>query len=145
MLRVRLQEVSPIGVIAPLKLVGFLLPENAIQVVRGGTLTLHVLVYEETDPDALVDITLATLHFTVKEGISEKHPPRIYKVSTDPMQIDVHKPRHGEAKVMIASADTKTLEPRSHVYDLWLFLGGGRYPLISQGVFEVLPNIAVLP
>lgn len=120
-----------------------LLPVNAVSVIRGSSKTLELTVTDDTDK--VVDLTGATLYFSVKTLIEDSHP-LFQKRSTNVSEIEITKPRDGVARIYLSPADTQTLDPKEYVFDVWVVLASGkRYPVIEPSVFVVRPGVTILP
>jgi len=122
-----------------------LLPENAVEIVRGTSKTLELTIYDDDlEKPEPVDITGATLIFTVKHRV-EDAVPLIQKKSTDSAQIVLIAPREGRARIYLVPADTQNLEPKPYVFDVWLILTGKRYAVVAPSIFEVHAGVTLLP
>ncbi len=121
----------------------YLLPENALEVVKGSSRTLPLQV---TDPvtGAAVNLTSSTIYFTVKRKLSDTIP-LIQKTTTLSSEIALTLPREGEAEIYLLPADTGRLDAGSYLFDVWVILADGtRHPVIPPSSFEVQPSVTVL-
>jgi hypothetical protein len=125
-----------------------LAPENAIFITRGSAKTLALTV---TDPDSdpkdptPIDLTDARVVMSVKVK-AEDRDPLIFKSSDDPDQVLITQPREGVAKIFLVPSDTKNLDIRAYVFDVWVVLSNGKpYPVVPPSVFEVEAGVTVLP
>ena len=119
-----------------------LLPENAIEVVRGQSKTLKLTVKDKAG--VVVDLTGSTIYFTVKEKLTDPKP-LIQKLSTNIAEIEVPNPVDGTANIFIVPDDTRSLGRGKYVYDLWIVLSTGeRNPLIKPSTFEVTLGATVI-
>ena len=118
-------------------------PENLISVIRGTSKTFEL---EITDDDgAVVDLTGATLYFTVKAKLEDTNP-LIQKKSSDALEIDIYDPRGGKAKIYLNPSDTQTLALKPHIFDVWVVLSSGkRYVVVGPSTFELKPAGTVIP
>jgi len=120
-----------------------LLPENALQVIKGASRTLQLTVTDTCGKP--LDITGARVLMTVKERIEDRNP-LIYKTSDTSAQIVITVPRHGIAEIYLIPADTIHLAVKDYVFDVWLILSDGkRLPVVLPSVFEVQAGVTVLP
>lgn len=113
-----------------------LLPENSVRVIRGTSKTLKLTVSDlreesivscgctPTTPPPL-DLTGATLHFTVKKEISDRLPV-IKKSSLISSEIEIVNAKSGIAKINLNPSDTQDLEPNFYVFDVWVVLSNGK-------------------
>lgn len=120
-----------------------LVPENSINIIRGTTKTLQLKV---SQPDGnYYDLTGGKLVFTVKNGTYEDLP-LLQKLTTDPAQGSITKPREGLAEFYLVPGDTNGLDPRSYVFDVWLITATGeRYAVVAESVFTVAAGVTYLP
>jgi hypothetical protein len=123
--------------------VSILYPENAISIIRGSSKTLKLTVTDEND--AVVNLTGATIYFSVKVG--ERDPqPLFQKSSLNPAQAEITTPREGVALIYLQPSDTQSLDPHEYVFDVWTVLANGkRYPVVKPSVFEVKPGVSLIP
>lgn len=120
-----------------------LFPENAVVIIRGSSKTLKLSVKDEND--AFVNLTGATIYFTVK--VSERDAqPLFQKSSSNPAQIEITTPREGVALIYLQPSDTQNLDPHEYVFDVWAILSNGkRYPVVKPSVFKVDPGVSFIP
>lgn len=96
-----------------------------INMIRGDTLTLRLTV---TDDDGeLFDLTGSTLHFRVKDKVTDADPADIIKSSASAAEIEILTPQtditnKGRADIKLTPADTESLAPGNYVYDVWIVL-----------------------
>ena len=122
---------------------GMMDPDSTILVARGETKTLRLTITQEGGTP--LDLTSATLYMTVKRFMDDKSI-LIAKVSTNPLQISITRPKHGEAEIYLVSSDTRALAPTDYVYDIWVVLPGDkRYPVILPGQLTVEASITTFP
>jgi len=124
-------------------------PKNALSIYKGESKTL-ILTIEKPDPDNLgscipVDITGATVYFTVKEK-PEATEVFIRKTSATVTEVELTDPRGGIAKIFLAPADTINMDPRrSYVFDVWVTLSSGdQYPVVKPSTFKVLQGVTTI-
>ena len=126
-----------------------LAPENAITVTRGAAKTFGLTVTDaETDPcnPKPFDLTNCQRVVMTVKVKAEDREPVIFKTSEDPSQIEITHPRDGLAKIYLVPLDTKNLDAKDYVFDVWVVLSNGKpYPVIPPSVFEVIAGVTVLP
>ena len=116
---------------------------NLISVIRGSSKAFEITVTD--DQDEPVDLTGATMYFTVKRDISEPLPT-VRKSSADPTQILIAAPRTGVAKLFLVPGDTHGKSIGGYVFDVWVILvDGRRIPVIPPSQFEVEQGVTVVP
>ena len=127
----------------------FLLPENAITVLRGQSRTIGLTV-KEPDPDSpcqkyrLMNLTGCTLYFSVKAAVGDQYP-LIFKSSGNPAEIDIIKPREGRALIYLTHLDTD-IDPKEYVFDVWVKLvTGKRNPVIWPSTLKVELGVTKIP
>lgn len=110
-------------------------PENAITLLRGVTKTLRLTIQDEDgDP---VDLTAATIYFTVKRKIGDELP-LFQKISTSPTQAEITDAKGGVAKIYIYPGDTQGRDPGEYVFDIWLVTGTGKqFAVVPPSIFEI--------
>ncbi len=120
----------------------FLLPANSLSVIRGASKTYQLTVTDENG--ASINLTGATVYFTVKKTIQDTEP-LIQKKSTDITQINIVSPRAGIAQIFLKPADTATRDVGDYVFDVWVVLTTGkRYPVVPPTTFEIVSGVTVL-
>jgi hypothetical protein len=119
-----------------------LLPENAIEIIRGTSKTLELLVVDEDG--VAVDLTNGAIVFSVKKRTDDVLP-LIQKKSTVPAEAEIVAPREGRARIYLIPADTQNLEVMPYVFDCWLLLTGKRYAVVPPSTFLVLAGVTFLP
>jgi hypothetical protein len=127
--------------------VSLLFPENSIEIHRGQSKTLSLTVSEmlEDGTSKPVDLTGATVYFSVKVSETDQQP-LFQKISTSPSQIEITTPRLGKVRIYLEPADTKTLDPHEYKFDIWAVLASGkRYPVVPPSTFLVKPGVTRLP
>lgn len=118
-------------------------PASTILVAKGETKILKLTVTQEDNSP--LDLTGAVLYMTVKR-FQEDATIIFTKRSTDPLQIAITRPRHGEAEIYILSGDTRGLSAVDYVYDIWVVLTGDRrYPVILPGLLTITQPITTIP
>lgn len=121
----------------------YLLPENALEVVKGSSRTLPL---EVTDPvtGLAVNLTSSSIYFTVKRKLSDAIP-LIQKTTTLNTEIALTAPRLGQAEIYLLPADTVRMDIGSYLFDVWVILADGkRHPVVPPSSFEVKPSVTVL-
>lgn len=120
-----------------------LYPENAIVIIRGSSKTLKLVVSDENG--GLVNLTGATIYFSVKVGARDPQP-LFQKSSNTPTQAEITVPREGVALIYLQPSDTQNLDPHEYVFDVWVILSNGkRYPVVKPSVFAVQPGVSFIP
>ena len=125
-----------------------LLPDNAIEIYQGSSMSLLLTVKRPSDdnPNTLVwfDLTGATIYFTVKKYVGDSEA-LIHKNSLTAAYAEITDARGGLAKVYLSPGDTATLNAGDYEYDAWVVLSSGkRYPVIHKSIFRVLPSVTRL-
>jgi hypothetical protein len=120
-----------------------LYPKNAITIIRGSSKTLKLTVSDENN--ALVNLTGATIYFSVKVSDRDSHP--LFQKSTlNPAQAEITVPREGVALIYLQPSDTQNLDPHEYLFDVWAILANGkRYPVVQPSIFAVQPGISFIP
>jgi hypothetical protein len=124
-----------------------LLPENAVSIYRGVSKTLKLTVAQtDDDGDAVpVDLTGASVYFTVKKELKDTIPV-IRKSTAQITEVEVTDPKAGEAAIYLNPVDTQTLEPGQYLFDVLVVLASGkRYIVVKVSIFEVLAGVTVIP
>ena len=117
--------------------------ENSIEMYKGTSKTFVLSVVDENN--VIVDLTGATIYFTVKDGIGEVNP-LVQKKSSNALEIDIFDPRGGKAKIYLSPSDTQALALKPRVFDVWVVLSSGkRYVVIPPSDFVLKPPVTVLP
>lgn len=118
-------------------------PTVKMEIIKGASKTLEVTV---VDKDGVaVDITSATIYFTVKES-TDATETKIAKTTAVPSQISITDPTNGKFRVYLVPSDTSTLEVMTYVCDIWVVPTSGKhYPIISPSEFEVKPRVTDVP
>lgn len=121
----------------------YLLPENALEVVKGSSRTLPLVVTDPSTGEA-VNLTSSMIYFTVKRKISDPIP-LIQKTTTLSSEIALTAPREGKAEIYLLPSDTIRLDAGSYLFDVWVILADGkRHPVVPPSSFEVRPSVTVL-
>jgi len=127
-----------------------LLPENAIEVIRGETKTLRLTV-QQKDPTGEkswipVDLTDSVIYFTVKKE-AEHRETLIAKRSSVVGEAEITNPRGGVAEIYLIPSDTDCLDATDYVYDVWVYYTATakRYPVVTPSVFRVVPGVTRIP
>lgn len=112
-----------------------------ISMIRGDTLTLRLTV---TDDDSeLFDLTGSTLHFRVKQKVTDADPALIIKSSALATEIEILLPqtditKKGRADIKLGPSDTDSLTPGNYVYDVWIVLStGAEHVVIKPSRFRI--------
>ncbi len=98
-----------------------------------------------TDNDKdLVDLTGATLWFTVKENFDETDANAEFQLCSDtPSEIEIldQVSNLGKAEIHISSTDTDGLQVKTYYYDVQIKTSAGKVYTISEGEFIVKPDV----
>jgi hypothetical protein len=125
-------------------MVSILAPTNALTVIRGSSKTLQLTV-KDSDTNEAVDLTGATVYFTVKSAIGDEQS-LIQKISTNVAQIELTAPREGKASIKLVPADTMTKDPGSYTFDVWAVLASGvRIVPVPPTTLEIEQSVTVIP
>jgi hypothetical protein len=120
----------------------FLQPQNAVTVIRGSSLTIQVDV--KTTTCKPVDLTGTRMVMTVKDGTDDT-VVLFQKTSDVSTQITFSNVKGGIAFIFITPADTKHLEIKPYVYDVWLILPTGQqYPVVPPSTFDLQAGVTAL-
>lgn len=121
----------------------YLQPENSLSIVRGTTKTV-LLTVRSADGTA-TNLTGGKLVLTVKEALYDDLP-LIQKLTTDPAQAVITKPREGLVEFYFVPADTQGLVPKAYLFDVWFITEtGDRYAVVPPTQFLVQAGITYLP
>lgn len=119
-----------------------LLPANSVTVIRGSSKTIEVEVLNGSGKP--VDLTGSKMYLTVKQAVTDTLP-LILKTTDFPSQAELVAPRQGRARFYISYNDTRGLQARQYVFDIWAVLADGkRYSVISPTIFDVQAGVTVL-
>jgi len=127
-----------------------LLPDNAIEVIRGETKTLRLTV-QQKDPTGEkqwipVDLTGAVVYMTVKKE-AEHREYLFQKKSTVPAEAQITNERGGVAEIYLTAEDTANLDTTDYVFDVWVHYTatGKRYPVVKPSVLRLVPGVTRIP
>jgi hypothetical protein len=120
-----------------------LAPENAVQVIRGTSLTLNLTVVDASSNP--VNLTGCSIYMTVKSSLSDI--TNLFQKSTqNGSQITITAPTAGQAQIYLLPSDTQTLDIRDYYFDVWVVLvSGARYAVIPPSTFTVQAGVTFLP
>lgn len=120
-----------------------LLPENSVSIIRGTSKTMKLTVKDGRG--ALVNLTGATIYFTVKKHEKDEHA-LIQKISTNILQVEIPNPSDGVANIYLLPSDTTPLCAGRYKFDVWVVLSSGeRFVVVPPSVFEVQSGVTFLP
>lgn len=120
-----------------------LTPDNTITIYRGATKSLGLFV-SAADGKTAVDLTGARIVFTVKKELSDPIP-LFQKTSEVPQQVTIVSAKKGLARIFILPQDTRKLEIRQYIYDIWVKLASGdEYPIVVPSVLDVQPAVTTM-
>lgn len=120
-----------------------MLPENSISLVRGSSKTVLLTILK---PDGCpYDLTGGRLVLTIKE-FNCADQPLLQKLTSDPAQGAITKPREGIAEFYFKPVDTNGLTPKGYSFDVWLITASNdRYVLVPESTFLVTQGVTYLP
>jgi hypothetical protein len=122
---------------------GLMLPENSLEVIRGTSKTLELVITDESG--GVVDLTGARIVFSVKTSPGDPLP-LIQKTTDHVAQVEITLPREGKARIYLQPSDTQTLEALQYVFDVWLILTSGkRFAVVPSSIFAVKPGVTLIP
>lgn len=108
----------------------FLAGENAVDLYAGQSKTLRLQVSDAAgDP---VDLTGARVVLTVKCDAEAVDPKLVKDSARGASQVEITAPREGLVYIYLDPGDTRGLDPHEYVYDVWVDLGGRRYPVVQS-------------
>lgn len=115
-------------------------------ILRGTSKTYRLTVVD--DDGARVDLTGATVHFTVRTALGAP-TAAIAKTSANPLQIAILNQAvattKGQADIMLTPSDTSSLLGKL-IYDVWVVLvSGSRYGVVEPSTFLVNRAVTELP
>ena len=121
-----------------------LLPENAVSVYRGTSKTLVLKVKDKNKEP--VNLTGATVYFSVKRDERDTGNPLIQKMSSDSAQIEIPNPTDGIAKIYLQPADTQNFDITKYRFDVWMVSAvGKRFVVVRPSVFNVEATVTKIP
>jgi len=122
--------------------VSFTQAANTLTVIRGTSKTYELCVVDEANEP--VDLTGATVYFTVKRCTSEETAV-LQKTSANIAEIEIVTPKGGIARIYLTPTDTKSLDIREYVFDVWVRLASGKvYAVIPPSTLSVQAGVTVL-
>ena len=101
---------------------------------RGDTVYFNIAITD--DAGSPVDLTGATVYFTMKKNIDDPDPGDLQKAittHTDPTQ--------GKTQIKLDSSDTDNIDPGKYFYDFQVTLANGDKITIESGILEVLADV----
>lgn len=118
-------------------------PQNTLVITRGTSKTLQLTVAR---PDTTYyDLTGGKLVMTVKGSVYDDLP-LVQKLTTNPAEGVITKPREGVVEFYLVPADTNGLPPKTYIFDVWLITASGdRYVVVPESQFVVNPGVTYLP
>lgn len=103
------------------------------------------------DAAGAVDLTGATVYFTVRKKAGDSNLPLIYKTSALPAEILITVPQATQANkdratIFLLPADTNPLPPADYVFDVWVKLASGKKrQAIPTSKFTVANGVTIVP
>lgn len=122
-------------------MVDILQPKNSLTVIRGESKTLKLSITKSSGSP--VNLTGGRLIFTVKPSLQSRDW-LIQKTSDSASQIQITSVSGGTAEIYLRPADTKTLDAREYIFDVWLVFAGEQYPVIRPSTFDLQLGVTVL-
>lgn len=114
-------------------------PENALEILRGSTKTLRLSV-QDSEGEA-VDLTGATVYFTVKKKIGDSLP-LFQKISTNLTQAEIYDAKGGIAKIYLYPADTQQRCPGDYYFDIWVVTSTGKqFAVVPPSKFTIEASV----
>jgi len=119
-----------------------LLARNAVEVIKGTNRSFLLTVTKDTgDPQSLAG---GRVVLTVREALDSTRPVLV-KTSDSSLQIAITDARGGKATIYFVPADTRNLEPKQYVFDVWVQLAGGeRYAVIPPTTLDLQLGVTTL-
>ncbi len=97
---------------------------------------------EVTDENGnVVDLTGATIRFTVKKLNSVADPGEFQLTSAVAAQITLDDPGNGKARIFVTNTQTQDLEIRSYIYDVQVQPASGGVKTVVSGSFSVTEDV----
>ena len=106
---------------------------------RGDSREYRLEVTDENEN--VVNITGATVRFTVKENISDSDPGAFQLTSATPAQITIDDGGNGKARIFVTNANTQDLEIKRYLYDVQVQPASGGVKTVVSGSFTITPDI----
>jgi alkyl hydroperoxide reductase subunit AhpF len=117
---------------------------NIISVYQGEQFGILCTLRDKNE--ALIDLTGATIWFTVKEFKTDLDAAaKIQKVSTSASQITIanQTTNKGEFTVLLVKTDTATLPQQEYQYDIKIKFSSGDIRIPIAGVFAVTDDVTI--
>lgn len=106
-----------------------------LTIPRGDSREYRLEVVDENSN--VVNLTGATLRFTVKKNNSIADPGEFQLTSASAAQILIDDPGNGKARIFVTNANTQTLEIRRYIYDVQVQPASGGVKTVVSGTFAV--------
>ncbi len=122
-----------------------LLPKNALTVIRGESKTVKLSVF---NPDGSPkNIVSGRLIMSVKKTVRDT-TALIQKTTDVATEILITRASAGEAEIYLQPSDTKHLDIREYIFDVWLVITENtvekRYAVITPSIIDLQPGVTVL-
>lgn len=121
-----------------------LLPKNGLTLIRGASKTLLLTVTAPTGKP--LDLTGAKVVFTIKTRVDDERPI-LQKTSAVGAEAAITNAKGGVAEIYLVPADTKNLQIKQYVFDVWVILpapGNEHFPVILPSVLELTYGVTAL-
>ena len=92
-----------------------------------------------------MDLTGSRVIMTVKKKITDVEC--ILRKDSDKgiAEVDIVTPRGGIAQIFILPSDTRSLDCREYIFDVWVVLSSGKqHPVVKTSVFEIVAGVTVI-
>ena len=103
---------------------------------RGDTLR-YKLTFKDADTQTPVDLTGASIWFTLKSNISEPDNEAAIQVHTE-THIDAV---NGKTEIVVPASETNNLDISTYFYDFQLVDAQGNVSTVMSGKVKVLPDV----
>lgn len=109
-----------------------------IEIYRGDNRTLKVTI--KGADGVVVDITNATIKFTVKKNVADEEN-KIQKTTNSASQISITDAANGEYEIYLLPADTQDMDVDNYEYDSELITAAGKVYTVVRGEFSILAEV----
>ncbi len=103
---------------------------------RGDTLR-YKLTFKNADTKEPIDLTGASVWFTLKENVNDPDSEAAIQVHTE-NHLD---PTNGKTEIVVPASETNNLEIKTYFYDFQLVDAQGNVSTVMSGKVKVLPDI----
>jgi|6_EtaG_2_1085325.scaffolds.fasta_scaffold09746_3 hypothetical protein len=106
---------------------------------RGDSREYRLEVTDENEN--VVNITGATIYFTVKSFNSDADPGAFQLSSANPAQITIDDGGNGKARIFVTNTNTQDLDIKRYVYDVQVQPASGGVKTVVSGTFTITEDI----